>query len=122
MTNDVVINNIINELCQKFNVAASELIPRMQAYKMAMTKLGMWISGGFITLFLIALIAYILYLNYKSDHGKYVSSDDYPFAVFIYLSVSIAPAIILIINAVDYVGWKYAPEIKTMEYVMNMIK
>ncbi len=120
--NDVMVNSVIQNLCDKFNVAASELVPKMQAYQMAMTKLGMWISGAFMVLFLIALIAYIAHLNYKRDHSDFVCSDEYQFAVFIYVIVNIAPVIICIVNAVEYVGWKYAPEIKSMEYVMNMIK
>lgn len=122
MTNDVVINNIINELCQKFNVAATELVPRMQAYQMAMSKLRMWISGAFMALFLVGLIAYICYLKYKRDHMEFVCSDEYEFAGFIYLLVNIIPIVVLIADAVNYVGWKYAPEIKAMEYIVNMFK
>lgn len=120
--NDAVVNSVIQNLCDKFNVAASELVPRMQAYQLAMAKLGMWISGGFILLFLVGLIAYICYLNYERNNSGLVCSDIYPFAVFIWFLANIAPVIICIINVVEYVGWKYAPEIKTMQYIMNMIK
>lgn len=67
MTNDVVINNIINELCNKFNVAAFELIPRLQAYGLAMSKLGIVISGIFIVLILVvyAVCMYSLYKKIK---------------------------------------------------------
>lgn len=120
--NDAAINSVINNLCDKFNVATSELIPRMQAYKMAMAKLGMWISGGFMVLLLAGLIAYICYLNYERNNGGLVCSDDYPFAVFIWSLANIVPVIALVVNAVEYVGWKYAPEIKMFEYITHMIK
>ena len=58
MTTDVVINNIINDLCQRFNVASSELIPRLQAYGMAMNKFGAIAAG----IFCVALIIGIIFL------------------------------------------------------------
>lgn len=122
MTNDVVINNIINELCNKFNVAAFELIPRLQAYGLAMSKLGIVISGIFIVLILV-VYAVCMYSLYKKDkEGNYVDSDSYCFGTVCFLLSEVIPTIICIVNAVNYVGWKYAPEIKAMEYVTHMIR
>ena len=122
MTNDVIINNIINELCQKFNVAATELVPRMQEYGLAMNKLGMVISGIFVALIFViyAVCKYGLYRQNK----KYdcIDSETYVMSTFGFLLAEIIPTIVCIANAVDYVGWKYAPEIKAMEYVVNMFK
>ena len=122
MTNDVVINNIINELCQKFNVAATELVPRMQAYGLAMGKLGMIIPGVFMAIFLIIYAVAMYVLHKKDKAGIYVSSDDYFTGTIAFLIAETFPTIICIVNAVQYVGWKYAPEIKAMEYVVNMFK
>lgn len=122
MTNDVVINNIINELCNKFNVAASELIPRLQAYSLAMSKLGIIISAIFVVLVLI-ICAITVYSLYRRDKACGCEDFDSYFACTIaFLVFDLIPTIICIINTVNYVGWKYAPEIKAMEYVMNMIK
>ena len=122
MTNDVIINNIINELCQKFNVAATELVPRMQAYGLAMNKLGMVISGIFVALIFV-IYAVCMYGLYRQNK-KYdcIDSETYVMSTFGFLLADIIPTIVCIVNAVDYVGWKYAPEIKAMEYVVNMFK
>ena len=122
MTNDVVINNIINELCQKFNVASSELIPKMQAYGIAMSKLGMIISGVFVVLILIVLAIFV-YVLYRRDKAcGCVDHDTYLMCTIAFLIAELIPTGICIANAVNYVGWKYAPEIKAIEYVMNLIK
>lgn len=120
--NDAVVNSVIQNLCDKFNVAASELVPRMQAYGLAMSKLGIIISGIFVALILL-IYAVCMYSLYKKDkEGNYVDSDGYCFGTVCFLFSEVIPTVICIVNAVNYIGWKYAPEIKSMEYVMNMIK
>ena len=111
MTTDVVINNIINDLCQRFNVAASELVPRLQAYGMAMNKFGAITAG----IFCVALIIGIIFLL-KADQDW---ADI--FCVFIAIA-EIFSIVTLIYNIYMYIGWKYAPEIKSIEYVMRLFK
>lgn len=111
MTTDVVINNIINELCQKFNVASSELIPRLQAYGMAMNKFGAITAG----IFCVALAISIIFL-FKKD-------SDWADVLCVLFSVAeIFSIVALIYNIYMYIGWKYAPEIKSIEYVMQLFK
>ena len=111
MTTDAVINNIINDLCQRFNVASSELIPRLQAYGMAMNKFGAITAG----IFCVALAIGIIFLFKKdSDWGDVLC-----------VSIGIAEIfsiVTLIYNIYMYIGWKYAPEIKSIEYVMQLFK
>lgn len=122
MTNDIVINNIINELCQKFNVAATELVPRMQAYRLAMDKLGMIISGVFVAIILV-VYAVCMYGLYKKDkEDSYIDTESYFYNTLCFLLAEVIPTVVCIVNAVNYVGWKYSPEIKAMEYIVNIFK
>ena len=111
MTTDIVINNIINELCQKFNVAASELVPRLQAYGMAMNRFGA-ITAGVICIAL--LIATVVVCKIDSDLAEIAS-------IFTIIGIIIS-IFILIYDIYMYIGWKYAPEIKSIEYVMYLFK
>lgn len=113
MTTDVMINNIINDLCQRFNVASSELIPRLQAYGMAMNKFGAITAG----VFCVALI--IIMIVICSNDWDY---DSVAVGVTISFIAEIISIIILIYNVYMYIGWKYAPEIKSIEYVMQLFK
>lgn len=113
MTTDVMINNIINDLCQRFNVASSELIPRLQAYGMAMNKFGAIVAG----VFCIALIIIMVVIS-KTVWDFYSKA----FGVGMSIIAEIVFTIVLIYNVYMYIGWKYAPEIKSIEYVMQLFK
>lgn len=113
MTTDVVINNIINDLCQRFNVASSELIPRLQAYNIAMCKFGAITSA--LIVILIFAIAVLICKHFDEETDQMV-------AVGITIIIEIIPLIVIICNAYEYIGWKYAPEIKSIEYVMQLFK
>ena len=113
MTNDIVINNIINELCQKFNVAASDLVPRLQAYGMAMNLYGAIVAAAFCIVFLICTIIIA---------KKWHDIEDIAFGVFVMLFFESIPLIVMLYNIYMYIGWKYAPEVKSIEYVMRLFK
>lgn len=113
MTTDIVINNIINELCQKFNVASSELVPRLQAYGMAMNLYGAVAAAAFCITFFIGAIIII---------KKSVDSYNIPFAIFVTLIIESIPLFVMLYNIYMYIGWKYAPEIKSIEYIMHLFK
>ena len=113
MTTDVMINNIINELCQKFNVAASDLVPRLQAYGMAMNLYGAIVAAAIGAVILIAVIVVVRNDRDYSDLGM---------NIFFTCLVEIIPISIMLYNIYMYIGWKYAPEIKSIEYVMHLFK
>lgn len=114
MTTDVMINNIINELCQKFNVAASDLVPRLQAYNMAMSLYG--VVAGLIFVIAIIISAVFLIKKYSYDDGEELA------AVSIAVILEIIPVIVVLGNMYAYIGWKYAPEVKSIEYIMQLFK
>lgn len=113
MTNDIVINNIINELCQKFNVAASELVPRLQAYGMAISLYGAIAAAAICAVILICVIVTVRIDCDYSDLGMNI--------LFTFLA-ELIPVIIMLYNIYMYIGWKYAPEIKSIEYIMQLFK
>ena len=113
MTTDVMINNVINELCQKFNVAASDLVPRLQAYGMAMSLYGAVAAAIFCILFLIIAIVII---------RKECEYELLGFGIALTCLAETIPVIIMLYNIYTYIGWKYAPEIKSIEYVMYLFK
>ena len=113
MTNDIVINNIINELCQKFNVAASDLVPRLQAYGMAMSLFGAITAAAICAVILIAVIVIVRNDGDYTDLGLNI--------LFTCLAESI-PVFVMLYNIYMYIGWKHAPEIKSIEYIMQLFK
>ena len=125
MTTDIMINNVIENICQRFGVAATEIVPRMQAYGMAMNRLGIVISGFFflltagITIFAVRLT---IRNNTRDDGTCYADMVDFMLASVVPVSASVFSLIIMIGNIVEYIGWKYAPEIKAVEFAANMLK
>lgn len=111
---DSQINAVIENLCSKFDVSVDYLVPRMQAYKMAMCQF------GFITavVFVVAIGIFC---------GRLISrfKDDVEFLIglgIITVLCESIPVIVLLVNIYDYIGWKYAPEIKMIEYVAQLVK
>ena len=125
MTTDIMINNVIENICQRFGVAATEIVPRMQAYGMAMNLLGIVISGFFFLLTVgITIFAVRLTIRNNTCDDGTCNADmgDFFFAGVVPAMVSVFPLIIMIVNTVEYVGWKYAPEIKAVEFAAHMLK
>lgn len=114
MTNDVIINNIIDELCKKFNVASSELIPRLQAYGMAMSKFGAITGAAFFVTILIATVILCRYF--------FIDTEERVAAVIASSLIESIPLIVMLANIYDYIGWKYAPEIKSINYIVQLFK
>lgn len=109
MNSSIVINDIINELCNKFNIAANELVPRVQSYKMITSLFGAIVSC--IIIFIICIFFIFFYKKYNDDN-------------YIYKCVrwNIIPAVFFIVNCYNYITWKYAPEMKTIEYIATLIR
>ena len=110
MNSNIIVNDVINELCNKFNIAANELVPRIQSYKMATSLFGAVVSC--IIIFIIC--AWCIFLYKKNDND-----DAYIYGCIL---LNIIPAIFVIFSCYDYITWKYAPEMKTIEYIANLIR
>ena len=113
---DSQINAVIENLCTKFDVSVDYLIPRMQAYKMAMCQF------EFITAAVFAVIIGIVGGHLIAKATKDDDIDLLAGAWIVTVMVEVTPIIVLLINIYNYIGWKYAPEIKMIEYVAQLVK
>lgn len=112
---DSQINAVIENLCTKFDVSVEYLVPRMQAYKMAMCQFGFITAAVFAVIFGIIGGCFIVKAT-KDDDDSIIA------AWVITVLMEVIPVIVLLVNVYDYIGWKYAPEIKMIEYVAQLVK
>ena len=75
---------------------------------------------GFITaaVFVLAIGIFCgrLISRFKDDEESLIG------LVVITVLCELIPVVVLLVNIYDYIGWKYAPEIKMIEYVAQLIK
>ena len=110
---DLAFQEAINFLCRKFNVTAEYLIPKIQQYKLATTMYGAVVSAVFAVIILLIGVR-----TYKSQDWEDEKIAVFLTTVFI-LSI---PVVIMLVNIYDYIGWQFAPEIKTIEWVTQLVK
>ena len=113
---DSQINAVVEDLCMKFNVTAEHLVPRIQAYKMAMSVFG--VVAALVFVVIIGIVFGIIIVHY-SKHGDF---DDLCGSCIVAICCEVIPIIIVLGNAYSYIGWKYAPEVKAIEYIANLVK
>lgn len=116
---ELAVKSTIEELAKQFNVTAEYLVPKMQEYKTAMCLLGFWISVLFIIVIFFSLAFFVV-----APMLNEVDSDisDRVMMFFLMVVAELLPVSFAIYNAVEYVGWKHAPEMKLIEYVLQLIK
>lgn len=112
---DSQINAVIENLCTKFDVSVDYLIPRMQAYKMAMCQFG-FITAAVFVVSIGIVCGWLISKAAKEDDESLIG------AWILTALTEMIPIIILLINIYNYIGWKYAPEIKMIEYVAQLVK
>ena len=112
---DSQINAVIENLCTKFDVSAEYLVPRMQAYKMAMCQFG-FITAAVFGVAIGIVCGWLISKAAKED-------VEYIIGAWILTALTeMIPILIFLINIYDYIGWKYAPEIKMIEYVAHLVR
>lgn len=117
-----VVKSTLEALAKQFNVTVEYLVPRMRDYKMAIDGLGFLIAGSFSLAILIGFIYFFILPAVKDLKCGVLDSFDVATAVFMFFLIELIPAGLTIYFVFDYIGWKYAPEMKLMEYVVRMIK
>ena len=117
--NEALVRETLEKLAKDFNTTVDYLIPRLQQYRMAMHLLGVGISLFFILMFIAVYSVFVFKPLIKQS---YPDSDNILAGLATFVLLELIPTIVLIANLVNFVGWKYAPEIKTIEYVMELIK
>ena len=113
----IVVERVLNELAEQFNTTVEYLVPRIQQYKMMTTLFGAIVSA----LFMVIILATIIFIWKKFLDENSPDFGDLIGLVCGSIAGEIIPTIICLANIWDYIGWRYAAEIKTIEYVMNLI-
>ena len=113
---DSQINAVVEDLCMKFNVTAEYLVPRIQAYKMATSVFG--IVAALVFAVIIGIAFGILIVHY-SKRGNF---DDLVGSCIAAILCEVIPITIALTNTYSYIGWKYAPEVKAIEYIASLVR
>ena len=113
---DSQINAVIENLCTQFNVTVEYLVPKIQAYKMAMCMFGFITAAIFVVIIGIVCGWFIL---------KFSENDDLECLVgtwCVTVLAEVIPTIVMFGNIYDYIGWKYASEAKLIEYIVELVR
>ena len=110
--NEAVIRQEVERLAKSFNTSVTELVPRIQQYKMATSMFGAVVSLLFI---IFIFIGFCILVKNASEYDKSCMIVGGIFS-------EVIPLIVLIVNSYEYVCWKFAPEIKCIEYIVHLVK
>lgn len=119
---EALVKSTLQMLANQFNVTVEYLLPKMRDYKMAIDGLGFLIAGSFSLAMLIGFIYFIALPSVKALKDDSLDIYDSCFAIFLLTVIEAIPAGLTIYFMFDYIGWKYAPEMKLIEYVVQLIK
>lgn len=109
------VNEIINNICDKLGILASELIPEMS--KMKIVELGVTIA--IIILILIGAII-MLIVGAKQLNDDYLS-DSGQALMLIGGFLVVVLLIVLLVIVPEFIGWKVSPEAKSFVYILEKI-
>lgn len=119
---EALVKSALQSLANQFNVTIEYLLPKMRDYKMAIDGLGFLIAGSISLAILIGFVFFCILPAVKDLKDDVFDIDDVSFGVFMLIIIELIPAGFTIYFVFDYIGWKYAPEMKLIEYVLQMIK
>ncbi len=108
------VNKVIDNVCDKLGILASELIPEMG--KMKAAELGS-MCGIAVILLLVALA--MLVIGTKKNKEGWSETGDTLMILGGFLLV--ATVIALIVFTPDFIGWLVSPKAKTFTYVLSKI-
>ena len=113
------INNVIDNLCQKFGTAQEALIPEMARMNVTVS----WINIVFF-LILLSISALIIWKFYKAyKNAKYNDEQFfYIMASFIAFGFVIFFMWEIYDNAITIAQWNSAPTAKAIEYTLQLLK
>lgn len=111
----VDVNEVINNICERLGILASELVPEMGRMKIAEFECAIIIT------FIILIIAVVVFaIGMKKNKEGWV--DDTADAMMVISGFAIAGGIIaLLIVVPNFVGWMVSPTAKTFAYVLSKI-
>lgn len=114
----IVVERVLSELAKQFNTTVEYLVPRIQQYKMMTSLFGAIVSA----VFMVIIFATVVFIWKKFLDENSPDFGDLIGLVCGSITGEIIPTIVCLANVYEYIGWRYAAEIKTIEYVMNLIK
>lgn len=120
--NEALVKSTLQMLANQFNVTVEYLLPKMRDYKMAIDGLGFLIAGSISLAILIVFIYFVLLPIVKDMKDDDFDAFDVVGSFMFLIMFELIPTGLTMYFMFDYIGWKYAPEMKLMEYVVQMIK
>lgn len=108
------VNEVINNICDKLGILASELIPEMG--KMKVAELGS--ACGIAVIILLVAVA-MLVVGMKKNKRDWGDDGDALMILGVVLIIAMVIALIFLIP--DFVGWLVSPKAKTFAYVLSKI-
>ena len=111
----VDVNEVINNICDKLGILASELVPEMGKMKIAESECIIIIT------FIMLIIAVIVFAIGMKKH-KECRTDDTADTLMFISGIAIVIGIIVLLKVVpDFVGWLVSPKAKTFAYVLSKL-
>lgn len=114
----IVVEKALSELAEQFNTTVEYLVPRIQQYKMMTSLFGAIVSA----IFMVIIFVTVKFIWKKLLDDDSPDFEDLMYRILLTIVGETIPVIVCLVNIWNYIGWKYAAEIKTIEYVMNLIK
>lgn len=108
-------NKVINNICDKLGILASELIPEMG--KLKVVELGVACAIALIIL-LVAVVMLVVGIKKNKKYGIGETGDALQMLGEFLI---VATAVALIISIPEFVGWLVSPKAKTFAYVLSKI-
>ena len=111
---------VIQKICDKLNVAAGYLIPKLAAYKITENAVLLTISAA-VLFCMVKLVRFC----FKEMVNREIS-DSYDGWPEIFLAIGcfglLFAALLAANAAIELATWIAAPEVKGIEYVINLVK
>lgn len=109
------VNEVINNICDKLGILASELIPEMG--KMKVAEYGSMCAIAVIIL-LVAVVMLIMGVKKSKEDQRDEAGGTLIIVGILLIVVTVIPLIFII---PDFVGWIASPKAKTFEYVLSKL-
>ena len=108
------VNEVINNICERFGIAANELIPEISEVKM--TELGIVIGIAIVMLLAAGIVEILRRINLKRGYWY-----DEEWVVVIEIFLTILAILILAVTVPCFVGWIISPKAKVFELVFDQM-
>ncbi len=110
------VNTVIDNLCERFGVAAEYLIPKVSQYLIVREGIALAITSSFIVLFTVVVI-FLLRKGSKDDWTDMITGS------LIIAAICLVSAILFCIPTIyTFLVYKLSPEMSAIDYILKMVK